>query len=254
MLEFGYIFSPCEFITVKLCQAIDSCHASDIAIVIPDDATFVAEHGRQPMKSLEDRMLLASSIKRVNYVCEIVGEDTFNRILPVADEVSSKRFKVGYVPGTFDLVHPGHLELVDIARSQCETVIVGVNSDEQVWKNKQKHPRQNERTRMYIMQHLRGVDGVILVETNDQTVANQKVMNMTGHKIDAIFYGQDLAGKAINDEGGLECESIYTPRSEEKMKKVSTTAAIKSLDEILRSYKALQTENEYLKSILQQID
>ena len=248
-----YVYNSCEFVTVKLLRAIDRLPSGDIAIVIPDDNMFVAEHGREPLKTSIDRLLLAASLKKVGYVCEVTSDDDYVEPIKIEDAPREKCFKVGYVPGTFDLVHPGHIELIEIAKSQCEIVVVGVNSDMQVWANKHKQPRHNQSTRMFIMEHIKGVDGVILVETNDKNVANQQIIDLVGYPINAIFYGQDLRGKSINDEGGLEVESVYTPRSPEKMQKVSSTAAAHDLDELLKRNTTLETENNYLKSILQQV-
>lgn len=246
-----YIVNPCEFITVKLLETIDVFDKDDIALVIPDDDKFAIEHGRKPLKNLNDRMMLAESLKKVDYVACEKSDSKLSQLRKTKKVPGKKNFKVGYVPGTFDLLHTGHIELIKIAQSQCEQVVVGVNSDSQVWKNKQKHPCHDERTRMYIMEHIIGVDGVILVETNDKQVANQKVLDIVGLPINAIFYGSDLKGKAINDEGGLNVESIYTPRPIEKMQKISTTNVSKELGLLKDSH--LMAENDYLKSIFQQV-
>jgi len=47
---------------------------------------------------------------------------------------------IGYLPGTFDLFHIGHLNIIRKAKEHCDYLIVGINTDETCCKMKNKIP------------------------------------------------------------------------------------------------------------------
>ena len=75
-----------------------------------------------------------------------------------------KAYKVGYVPGVFDLFHTGHLRLIERCKARCEYLIVGVLTDELVEYYKGKKPAISCKDRMEVIGGLAAVDKVIPVD------------------------------------------------------------------------------------------
>src|SRR5687767_13808914 len=69
---------------------------------------------------------------------------------------------VVFTNGVFDLLHPGHIDVLAHARSQGDALIVGLNSDSSVRRLKgPERPVRSEAERAYVLAALRDVDAVV---------------------------------------------------------------------------------------------
>jgi D-beta-D-heptose 7-phosphate kinase/D-beta-D-heptose 1-phosphate adenosyltransferase len=87
--------------------------------------------------------------------------------LPLAlDHVGRWRrrgLKIGFTNGCFDLLHPGHVSLLEQARAASDRLVVGLNSDASVKRLKgEDRPVQGEAARAAVLASLRSVDLVVL--------------------------------------------------------------------------------------------
>lgn len=99
-----------------------------------------------------------------------------------------KKYKIGYTQGVYDMFHIGHLNIIKHAKTQCDILIVGINSDELVKSYKNKTPVINENNRMEIVRNIKGVDRVVLAETLDKRIMFEQL------GFNAIFIGSDWKG------------------------------------------------------------
>lgn len=77
----------------------------------------------------------------------------------------SRGLSVGFTNGCFDLLHPGHVTLLDKARSLCDRLVVGLNSDASVKRLKgEERPVQTELARATVLAALQSVDLVVVFE------------------------------------------------------------------------------------------
>jgi D-beta-D-heptose 7-phosphate kinase / D-beta-D-heptose 1-phosphate adenosyltransferase len=98
-----------------------------------------------------------------------VGEDPKiadeQRAVAIVGDWRTHGLKVGFTNGCFDLLHPGHVELLRRSRSACDRLIVALNSDASVRRLKgETRPVQNERARSVVMAAMDSVDLVTLFD------------------------------------------------------------------------------------------
>lgn len=68
-----------------------------------------------------------------------------------------------FTNGVFDLLHPGHVDLLTAARSRGDHLVVGVNTDDSVRRLKgPARPVRSEAERAYVLAALESVDAVVM--------------------------------------------------------------------------------------------
>ena len=73
--------------------------------------------------------------------------------------------RVVFTNGVFDLLHPGHVDVLTGARRAGESLVVGLNSDASVRRLKgPERPVRSEAERAYVLAALEAVDLVVLFE------------------------------------------------------------------------------------------
>ena len=84
---------------------------------------------------------------------------------------------VVFTNGCFDLLHPGHIDLLERARALGDKLIVGINSDTSVRSIKgEGRPVMNQSDRKTVLESLRAVDEVIIFDelTPENLIRNLK--------------------------------------------------------------------------------
>ena len=114
--------------------------------------------------------------------------------------------------GTFDLLHYGHINLLQRAKSLGDYLIVALSTDEFNWNAKQKKSYFDYNKRKQLLEAIRYVDLVI-----PENSWEQKRNDIPLYHVDTFVIGDDWTGKFdfLNDL----CEVVYLPRTPE----ISTT-------------------------------
>ncbi len=73
--------------------------------------------------------------------------------------------RVVFTNGVFDLLHPGHIDVIQAARAAGDALVVGINSDESVRRLKgDSRPIRSQIERAYVIAALESVDVVTVFD------------------------------------------------------------------------------------------
>lgn len=132
---------------------------------------------------------------------------------------------MAFTNGVFDLLHPGHVDLLFAAREAADVLIVGVNSDASVRRLKgPTRPVRSEVERAYVLASIEAVD-LVVIFSEDTPLELVKLLQP-----DVIVKGGDYTEESIvgasevRSRGGRVVVVPLTPGQ-------STTAIIEKLGE-----------------------
>ena len=91
----------------------------------------------------------------------------------------------GYVPGGYDMLHVGHLNILTEAAKRCDHLIAGVATDESLERMKGRSPIVPLAERMAMVAALRMVDSVVPDYDQDKRLAWKR------SPFDVLFKGTD---------------------------------------------------------------
>lgn len=121
--------------------------------------------------------------------------------------------KIGYTTGVFDLFHIGHLNILKKAKENCDYLIVGVTTDEEVKRVKNKVPIICYDERKAIVESIKYVSKVVPESDTDKIKAWKSI------NYNVIFKGDDWKGtekwnKYEEELSKLDVEVCYFPYTE----------------------------------------
>jgi rfaE bifunctional protein nucleotidyltransferase chain/domain len=121
---------------------------------------------------------------------------------PAADPIDGVRRRGGKIVATggcFDLLHPGHLLLLDRARSLGDCLVVCLNSDASVralkGDGRPVHPVEERRM---MLEHLRAVDAVVVFDEPTPEAALRRL------RPDVFVKGGDYAEVSLPERDAVE--------------------------------------------------
>ncbi|MZH45424.1 MAG: D-glycero-beta-D-manno-heptose-7-phosphate kinase [Nitrospinae bacterium] len=156
----------------------------------------------------------------------VLGLEELKKIISMAKSTDKK---VVFTNGCFDLIHGGHIEFLQKAKSLGDILVVGLNTDQSVKKLKgENRPIKNERERANILSALKYIDYITMF---NETTPEKLIREI---KPDILVKGDDykideVVGREIVEGYGAKVELIPIVKGH------STTG---TLEQILEKHKA----------------
>ena len=110
----------------------------------------------------------------------------------IVENLQLEHKTVVFTNGCFDLIHPGHIYILEQAKAEGDTLIVGLNSDESIKKFKsESRPICNQDDRAYVLSGLSCVDYIFIF---NESTPEKLIMNISP---DVLVKGKDYQIKDI---------------------------------------------------------
>jgi rfaE bifunctional protein nucleotidyltransferase chain/domain len=125
-----------------------------------------------------------------------------------------------FVNGTFDVLHPGHIQLLNYAKSLGDYLHVAIDTDERVKEKKgENRPVFPQEERKFFLINLKAVDSVSFFSTDEEL---EKTIEQFSP--DIMIVGSDWKGKPVIGSQFAKELKFY-----DRIKDYSTTATIQSI-------------------------
>ena len=135
------------------------------------------------------------------------------------DQLKQLGKKIGWVTGSFDLMHPGHIIHINTAKKKCDILVVSIASDKYNRETRERKGRPifTDKIRAFVVSQLKAVDFVIINEDSCNLIRK--------FKPDIYFKGIDYKDIPIPEI--VAAAEVGTKMHFTDTEKLSTTDLIK---------------------------
>ena len=175
---------------LKLIENLGKCY-QEISIGIYNDELSKLFLGYDTIFSEDDRIKNMQTIKNINNTGIIDNFGNLKIVNYSLNNTKNKKYKLCYLPGVFDMYHPGHRIYIQKVSELCSEIIIGLKSSNYSKQFKNKEPVFNETERKDILLKVKGINDVYI--TNNDIQPDNKTLNelIKYSSKSAIFLGSD---------------------------------------------------------------
>ena len=130
-------------------------------------------------------------------------------LLQELDALRARRRKIVFTNGCYDILHPGHVDLLARCKAEGDTLVLGLNSDDSVRRLCKTPPRPVNpfESRAFVLAHLESVDFVVGFDEDTPLKLIEAV------RPDVLIKGGDwnidkIVGREVVEAGGGKVLSL----------------------------------------------
>jgi glycerol-3-phosphate cytidylyltransferase len=120
-------------------------------------------------------------------------------------------YKIGITASAFDLLHAGHISMLEQAKSKCDYLIAAIQTDPSIDRPHKNKPVQSIVERVIQLRAVRFVDEIIPYTTEADLENLLKLLPIDIRIIGEEYKQKDFTGKLYCIQKGIEI--FYNPRT-----------------------------------------
>ena len=128
-------------------------------------------------------------------------------------------YKIGFIAGNFDLIHPGYIKLFKYTKKYCDHLIVAIHINPSIEGRKKFHPVHSLKERKMIIESIKYVDSTTQYKYEKDLIVLLKKLPISVRFLDENYKYKKITGKELN------IPIKWVPRNH----KYSTTNLIKKI-------------------------
>lgn len=149
-----FCYSPERKVEVESVVGAGDCFCAFFAMAIG--------HGFDPLEAATIAYNAGSLYVQRRMNRPVVPAELSRNGLVIPDDLVQRDFKLVFTNGCFDILHDGHMRLLEFAKSKGDKLVVALNSDESIKRIKDvNRPVVPLEQRMAVMSHIKHVDFVV---------------------------------------------------------------------------------------------
>ena len=118
--------------------------------------------------------------------------------------------KIGFTCSTFDLFHAGHVIMLKEAKTQCDYLIVGLQTDPTIDRKEKNKPVQSIFERYVQLQACKYVDEVVVYQTEQDLIDLLLILPLDVRILGTEYEDKNFTGR--NEGAGRGVQVIFNKR------------------------------------------